>query len=165
MLLYTDEKCNLLFSRKWGKILADLITVKPTLGSKRNVFYLLVASPTINLLFTRGPEGSNLFKLFLIQILERSLFFHNLFSVYHWTIKIRAYFYYTFLLLSEIAMDNNNCCPIYSGILMSGSCHLEKVLNVEIGVEIQIFLIIIFFNCSKVLQFGAHSRCIKKRFF
>ena len=41
---------------------------------------------------------------------------------------------------------------------MSGSCHLDRVLNVEIGVECQIFVIVIFFNCGRVLQFGAHSR-------
>jgi len=46
------------------------------------------------------------------------------------------------------------------GILavMSGSCDLDRVLNVEIGVECQIFVIVIFFNCGRVLQFGAHSR-------
>ena len=43
-------------------------------------------------------------------------------------------------------------------LLRSGSCHLENSLNVEIGVECQIFVILIFFNCSRVLQFGAHSR-------
>ena len=43
-------------------------------------------------------------------------------------------------------------------LLMSGSCHLENSLTVEIGVECQIFVILIFFNCSRVLQFGAHSR-------
>ena len=42
--------------------------------------------------------------------------------------------------------------------LMSGSCHLDRASNVEIGVECQIFVIVIFFNCSQVLQFGAHSR-------
>jgi hypothetical protein len=41
---------------------------------------------------------------------------------------------------------------------MSGSCHLDRVSNVEIGVECQIFVIVIFFNCGPVLQFGAHSR-------
>ena len=41
---------------------------------------------------------------------------------------------------------------------MSGSCHLDRALNVEIGVECQIFVIVIFFNCGRVLQFGAHSR-------
>ena len=40
---------------------------------------------------------------------------------------------------------------------MSGSCHLERALNVKIGVECQIF-VVIFFNCDWVLQFGAHSR-------
>ena len=38
---------------------------------------------------------------------------------------------------------------------MSGSC------QVEIGVECQIFVIVIFFNCSQVLQFGTHSRYYK----
>ena len=44
---------------------------------------------------------------------------------------------------------------------MSGSCHLDRASNVEIGVECQIFVIVIFFNCSQVLQFGAHSRYYK----
>ena len=33
--------------------------------------------------------------------------------------------------------------------------------NFEIGVECQIFVIVIFFNCGSVLQFGAHSRYYK----
>ena len=33
-----------------------------------------------------------------------------------------------------------------------------RALNVEIGVECQIFVIVIFFNSGRVLQFGAHSR-------
>ena len=41
---------------------------------------------------------------------------------------------------------------------MSGSCHLDRASNVEIVVECQIFVIVIFLNCSQVLQFGAHSR-------
>ena len=44
---------------------------------------------------------------------------------------------------------------------MYGSCHLDRASNVEIGVECQIFVIVIFFNCSQVLQFGAHSRYYK----
>ena len=44
---------------------------------------------------------------------------------------------------------------------MSGSCHLYRESNVQIGVECQIFVIVIFFNCSRVLQFGAHSRYYK----
>ena len=45
--------------------------------------------------------------------------------------------------------------------LMSGSCHLDRALNVEICVECQIFVIAIFCNCALVLQFGAHSRYYK----
>ena len=45
--------------------------------------------------------------------------------------------------------------------LMSGSCHLDRASNVKIGVECQIFVIVIFFNCGQVLQFGAHSRYYK----
>ena len=41
---------------------------------------------------------------------------------------------------------------------MSGSCHLDRALNVEVGFEWQIFIIFIFFNCGWILQFGAHSR-------
>ena len=33
-------------------------------------------------------------------------------------------------------------------IYMSGSCHLYSVSNVEIGVECQLFVIVIFFNCG-----------------
>ena len=44
---------------------------------------------------------------------------------------------------------------------MSGLCHLIRALDVKIGVESQIFVIIIFFNCRRVLQFGAHSRYYK----
>ena len=44
---------------------------------------------------------------------------------------------------------------------MSGSCHLDRASNVEIGVECQIFVIVIFFNCSRVLQLGAHLRYYK----
>ena len=44
---------------------------------------------------------------------------------------------------------------------MSGSCHLDRASNVEMGVECQIFVIVIFFNCGPVLQFGAHSRYYK----
>ena len=44
---------------------------------------------------------------------------------------------------------------------MSGSCHLNRASNVEIGVECQIFVIVIFFNCGQVLQFGAYSRYYK----
>ena len=43
-------------------------------------------------------------------------------------------------------------------LYMSGSYHLDRASNVEIGVECQIFVIVIFFNCSRVLQFGAHTR-------
>ena len=34
---------------------------------------------------------------------------------------------------------------------MFGSCHLDRAPNVEIGVECQIFVIVIFFNCGRVL--------------
>ena len=44
---------------------------------------------------------------------------------------------------------------------LSSSCHLDRVMNVKIGVECQIFVIVIFFNCDQVLQFGAHSRYYK----
>ena len=38
---------------------------------------------------------------------------------------------------------------------------MDRASNVEIGVECQIFVIVIFFNCGRVLQFGAHSRYYK----
>ena len=44
---------------------------------------------------------------------------------------------------------------------MSGSCNFDRAANVEIGIECQIFVIFIFFNCGQVLQVGAHSRYYK----
>jgi hypothetical protein len=44
---------------------------------------------------------------------------------------------------------------------MSDSCHLDRVPNVKIGVECQIF--VIFFEYGRVLQFEAHSRYYKGR--
>ena len=43
---------------------------------------------------------------------------------------------------------------------MSGSCHLDRASNVEIGVKCQIFVIVIFFYCGRVLQSGAHSKVL-----
>ena len=48
-------------------------------------------------------------------------------------------------------------CLTYS-ILITSSCHLDRVWNIEIGVEYEIFVIAIFFNWSRVLQFGEHSK-------
>ena len=44
---------------------------------------------------------------------------------------------------------------------MSGSCHLDRASNVKTGVECQIFVIDIFFNSGRGLQFGAHSSYYK----
>ena len=44
---------------------------------------------------------------------------------------------------------------------MSGSCHLDRASNVKIGVESQTSVIVIFLNCSRVLQLGAHSSYYK----
>ena len=41
---------------------------------------------------------------------------------------------------------------------MYGSCLLYRELNVEIGVECQIFVIVIFLNFGPVLKHGAHTR-------
>ena len=45
--------------------------------------------------------------------------------------------------------------------VMSDSCPLDRASNVKIGVECQIFVIGIFFNCSRILQFGAIQGIIK----
>ena len=37
---------------------------------------------------------------------------------------------------------------------MYDSCHLDRATNVEIGVECQIFVIVIFFNSGRVLTIG-----------
>ena len=44
---------------------------------------------------------------------------------------------------------------------MSGSCRLDSALNVQSSVECEIFVLVIFFNCSRVLQFGVDSRYYK----
>ena len=37
---------------------------------------------------------------------------------------------------------------------MSGSCHLDRALNIKIGVECQIFVIVIFFNYGQFYNLG-----------
>ena len=37
---------------------------------------------------------------------------------------------------------------------MSGACHLDRASNVEIGVECQIFVIVIFLTASKFYNLG-----------
>ena len=44
---------------------------------------------------------------------------------------------------------------------MSGSCHLDRASNVKIGIEYQIFVIVIFFEYGWILQFGPNSRYYK----
>ena len=44
---------------------------------------------------------------------------------------------------------------------MSSSNHFDRASIIKIGVEFQIFVIVIFINCSRVLQFGTHSRYYK----
>ena len=62
-------------------------------------------------------------------------------------------------------IDNHVSKLIYSikwwTKFMSGSCHLDRALNVKIDIQCKIFIISIFFNCSWVLQIGAHSRYYK----
>ena len=38
--------------------------------------------------------------------------------------------------------------------IMSGSCHLDRALNFEIGVECQIFVIVIFLTGAKFYNLG-----------
>ena len=44
---------------------------------------------------------------------------------------------------------------------MCGSCHLDRSLNVESGVEYQIIVVVVFFKCSWDINFGALSRLRK----
>ena len=44
-------------------------------------------------------------------------------------------------------------------IVMSASCHLDRVLTVEIGVECQIFVIVIILTAAAFYNFG-HTRGI-----
>ena len=37
---------------------------------------------------------------------------------------------------------------------MSGSCHLDRVLNVEVGVGCQIFVIVTFFTAAEFYNLG-----------
>ena len=37
---------------------------------------------------------------------------------------------------------------------MSGACHLDRVLNVEIGVECQIFVIVTFLTAAEFYNLG-----------
>ena len=77
-----------------------------------------------------------------------------------WTIERSNYF---LTLLPLFYLASQKWAFLYSTLFrfMSGSCHLDRASNVEIGVECQIFVIVIFFNYRRVLQFGAHSRYYK----
>ena len=46
-------------------------------------------------------------------------------------------------------------------MLMHGSCHLDRLLNVEIGVEFQINLVPVFFKFCCEMHFGTSSRSRK----
>ena len=43
---------------------------------------------------------------------------------------------------------------IFCFAFMSGSCHLDRLLNVEIGVECQIFVIVIFLTAAELTIWG-----------
>ena len=45
--------------------------------------------------------------------------------------------------------------------LRCGSCHFDRASNDEFSVEFWIFVIVAFFNRSRVLKFGAPSRYYK----
>ena len=48
---------------------------------------------------------------------------------------------------------------------MCGSFHLDKALNVEIGVEYQMIFVVVIFFCSQVLQFRAFQYILKLYLF
>ena len=52
-----------------------------------------------------------------------------------------------FSLIHEFSMKFLVCFDRFKIHLMSGSCHLDRAPNLKIGVECQIFVIVIFFNC------------------
>ena len=57
-------------------------------------------------------------------------------------------------LTSLIGFKTPNSTPSNENNVMSGSFHLDRALKVKIGIECQIFVIVIFLNCGRVLQFA-----------
>ena len=51
---------------------------------------------------------------------------------------------------SLIGFKTPNSTPSNENNVMSGSCHLDRALKVKIGIECQIFVIVPFFNYSRV---------------
>ena len=45
---------------------------------------------------------------------------------------------------------------------MSGSCHLDRASNVKIGVECQIFVIVIFLTATKFYNLGHIQGILKE---
>ena len=79
-------------------------------------------------------------------------------------IKYKSNYKYTPVIHSPIPCQNPKEFTFkdsLKNLFMPGSCHLDRAWNVKIGVECQIFIIVIFFNSGRVLQFGAHSRYYK----
>ena len=76
--------------------------------------------------------------------------------------KIRTFFlnergHFQFISVKVLNMKEISKSKQYPS-LMSGSCHLDRASIVEIGVECQIFVIVIFFDCGRALHSGANSR-------
>ena len=55
---------------------------------------------------------------------------------------------FQFLIINVWSMAETFTFRLQIMSIMSGSCHLDRASNVEIGVECQIFVIVIFFNCG-----------------
>ena len=68
----------------------------------------------------------------------------------------------TYTVLSISARTNHELESNISKLKITlGLGLVHVILNVEVGVECQIFVIVIFFNCNQVLQFGINSRYYK----
>ena len=105
-------------------------------------------------LLANDPENYRLSRIISIGLLIPSMAAYLILSCFYFLIPNS--------LMCGSCHIQNVLIGVDRNFLMSGSCHLDRALNVEICVEYQIFVIVIFFNCShQVLQFGAHSRYYK----
>ena len=67
-------------------------------------------------------------------------------------------FVLTNLLYSGKNDNLSNSCELWIAAVMCGSCHLDRVLNGEIGVEYQMIFVDLIFKCFCEIHFGTPLR-------
>ena len=96
----------------------------------------------------------------LFGVWRRSLWF-PLWRVLLWSLQSllqKNHSRYVKFIYSKKGTKFDAISQLFCRLLVSGSCHLDRVSNDEFSVEFWIFVIVLFCNRSQVLKFEAPSR-------